>query len=68
MQKAVKDFRWPDSMVHAVDERGELWRHFEVAYRGAWIFVNDDGRVIEQSLTHIPESEIRANLDLLVES
>ncbi len=68
MEKAVEDFRWPDSMIHAVDDGGKLWRHFDVAYRGAWIFVNDDGKVVDQSLTHIPEDEIRANLDRLVET
>jgi len=68
MERAVKDFGWPDSMIHAVDEGGRLWRHFDVVYRGAWIFLNDDGTVLEQSLTHITEDEIRKNLDRLVDS
>lgn len=68
MERAVSDFRWPDSMVHAVDDGGKLWRHFDVVYRGAWIFVNEDGTVLEQSLTHIPGDEVRANLDRLVDS
>ncbi len=68
MQRAVKDFRWPATMIHAIDENGRLWRHFDVAYRGAWIFLNDDGTVLEQSLTHITEDEVRRNLDRLIES
>ncbi|HEX2148845.1 MAG TPA: hypothetical protein VHI31_01530 [Actinomycetota bacterium] len=68
MERAVSDFKWPDSMVHAVDDGGKLWRHFDVVYRGAWIFVNEDGTVLEQSLTHIPGDEVRANLDRLVDS
>ena len=66
MQRAVKEFRWPDSMIHAVDDSGRLWRHFDVVYRGAWIFLNDDGTIVEQSLTHITEKEVRENLDRLV--
>jgi hypothetical protein len=68
MERAVKEFGWPDSMLHAVDDGGKLWRHFDVVYRGAWIFVNQDGTVVEQSLTHIPEEEVRANLDRLVDT
>lgn len=68
MVKAVDEFGWPDSMVHAVDDGGRLWRHFDVVYRGAWIFLNDDGQVLEQSLTHISETDVRKNLDRLVES
>lgn len=68
MERAVRDFLWPDSMVHAVDDGGKLWRHFDVVYRGAWIFINQDGTVLKQSLTHIPENEVRANLDLLVDN
>lgn len=68
MERAVDDFKWPDSMVHGVDDSGKMWRHFDVVYRGAWIFINQDGTVVEQSLTHIPEEDVRANLDRLVES
>ncbi len=68
MERAVRDFGWPDSMIHAVDDDGKLWRHFDVVYRGAWIFINQDGTVLEQSLTHIPEDEVRANLDRLVDT
>ncbi|HEX2053500.1 MAG TPA: hypothetical protein VHJ78_07240 [Actinomycetota bacterium] len=68
MEKAVVEFGWPDSMIHAVDEGGRLWRHFDVVYRGAWIFLNDDGKIVQQSLTHISEEDVRQNLDLLVAS
>lgn len=68
MREAVREFGWPDTMVHAVDDGGRLWRHFDVAYRGAWIFLNDDGTIIEQTLTHIPEGAVRNNLDRLVNS
>lgn len=68
MREAVEEFGWPDSMIHAVDDGGRLWRHFDVVYRGAWIFLNDDGTIIEQTLTHIPEEAVRDNLDRLVES
>ncbi len=68
MERAVKDFKWPGSMIHAVDDNGRLWRHFDVVYRGAWIFLNDDGTILEQSLTHLPEEKVRENLDQLVEN
>ncbi|HEX2179101.1 MAG TPA: hypothetical protein VHL54_06230 [Actinomycetota bacterium] len=67
MERAVREFEWPESMVHGVDEDGALWRHFDVVYRGAWIFVNDDGSVLDRSVTHIPEAAVRENLDKLVE-
>ena len=66
MEEAVEDFDWPESMVHAVDEDGSLWRHLDVLYRGAWIFVNDDGSVAERSVTHLPERRVREALDKLV--
>ena len=66
MSRAVKEFGWPDSMIHAVDTNGDLWADFKVRFRGAWIFVNDDGRVLHQSVTHIPEADVRSNLDKLV--
>lgn len=68
MQKFLIEFGWPKSMVHAVDRNGELWQHFGVRYRGAWIFVDQDGEVQFQSVTHISEKEARANLDRLVAS
>ncbi|MGI8427404.1 MAG: TlpA family protein disulfide reductase [Actinomycetota bacterium] len=66
MEKFVKDFNWPESMTHAVDPDGSLWRHLNVRYRGAWIFVNADGKVLFQSVSHIPEKEVRSRLDALV--
>jgi hypothetical protein len=68
MEQAVKDFKWPASMIHAVDENGDLWRHFDVLYRGAWIFLDDDGRVVERSVTHLPERQVGENLEKLVSS
>lgn len=66
MREFVKEFGWPDSMVHAVDTNGKLWEHFNVRFRGAWIFVNQDGKVLYQSPTHISEKDARANLDRLL--
>ncbi len=68
MLRAVNDFRWPDSMTHAVDPDGKLWEHLRVRYRGAWIFVNDDGEVLFQSVTHIPEKDVRGQLERLVKN
>jgi hypothetical protein len=65
MAEAVKEFDWPASMIHAVDEDGGLWRHFDVLYRGAWVFVDDDGSVYERSASHLPESRIRKVLEEL---
>jgi hypothetical protein len=66
MEQAVRDFKWPASMIHAVDENGQLWRHFDVIYRGAWIFLDDDGNVVERSVTHIPGKQVGENLEKLV--
>lgn len=68
MREFVKEFRWPSSMVHAVDTNGELWQHFKVRFRGAWIFVDENGTVQFQSPTHLPEKDVRANLDRLLQS
>lgn len=68
MEEAVGDFKWPGSMIHAVDEDGDLWRHFDVLYRGAWIFLDDDGTVIHRSVTHLPEKQVEQNLEKLVAS
>jgi hypothetical protein len=65
MADAVNDFGWPSSMIHAVDEDGRLWRHFDVLYRGAWVFIDDDGRVHERSPSHLKESRIREILEEL---
>ena len=43
MEQAVEEFKWPDSMTHAIDGDESLWEHLEVRYRGARIFLNDDG-------------------------
>jgi hypothetical protein len=66
MVQAVKDFGWPGSMTHAVDLNGDLWRHFQVPFRGSWIFLNNDGNVIYQSPSHIPEKDVRGSADQLL--
>ncbi|MGH9194404.1 MAG: hypothetical protein ACRD1T_01525 [Acidimicrobiia bacterium] len=68
MQKFVKEFGWPASMTHAVDADGKLWEHLRVRYRGAWSFLNGDGKILFQSITHIPEKDVRDNLDKLLSS
>ncbi|MDQ4145963.1 MAG: hypothetical protein M3198_19895 [Actinomycetota bacterium] len=65
MEEFIEEFRWPDSMTHAVDRDGELWAHFNVRFRGAWIFINQDGTVVFQSPSHIPERQVRENLQRL---
>ncbi len=66
MERAVKEFGWPASMTHAVDTDGKLWEHMKVRYRGAWIFLNDDGEILFQSVTHISGKDVRANIDKLL--
>lgn len=66
--EAVKDFGWPDYMVHAVDTKGDLWRHLDVIYRGAWLFIDDDGTVSSRSVTHIPKAKVKESLEKLVAS
>jgi hypothetical protein len=68
MEEFVDEFEWPAFMTHAVDQDGELWDHFKVHYRGAWIFLNQDGKVLFQSPSHIPERQVRDNLDKLESS
>lgn len=66
MSEAVKDFEWPDHMVHAIDADGSLWRHFGVRFRGTWVFIDDDGTVTRTS-PHPPEAEVERALQALVE-
>ncbi|MGQ0678042.1 MAG: TlpA family protein disulfide reductase [Actinomycetota bacterium] len=68
MEQAVEDFGWPSTMIHAVDESGVLWRHFGVTFRGAWVFIGSDGTVVAQSPSHLPEAQVRSNLEKLVAS
>lgn len=66
MERAVKEFGWPASMTHAVDTDGKLWEHLKVRFRGAWIFLNDDGKIVFQSATHIPGKDVRSNIEKLL--
>jgi hypothetical protein len=53
-------------MVHAVDRNGELWTHFGTRFRGTWIMINQDGRVLSQSIGHIPKRELTKRLEQLL--
>jgi hypothetical protein len=66
MTDFVRRFRWPDTIVNAVDEDGSLWTHFGVRFRGTWLMVNQDGSVQSQSAGHISEQELRKRLESLV--
>ncbi len=68
MQEFVKEFRWPESMLHGVDQKGELWQQFEVRFRGTWILLNDDGQVLHRTVGHVSEKQVRSNLERLVSS
>ena len=62
----VKEFDLPDTMIHAVDRNGDLWSHFGTRFRGTWIMINQDGRVLSRSIGHIPKKELAKKLDQLV--
>lgn len=62
----MKEFEWPDTMLHAIDRNGELWTHFGVRFRGTWIMIDDDGRVLSRSIGHIPKDELTKRLEQLV--
>lgn len=66
MVKAVDEFGWPDTMVHAVDRSGDLWSHFGTRFRGTWIMVNQDGRELSRSQGHIPKDELMKRLEQLI--
>lgn len=68
MQDFVNRFKWPDTMVHAVDSNGELWAHFGVRLRGTWVMVNEDGTVASQSAGHISKEELENRLNELISS
>lgn len=65
MAEFVKEFGWPDTMVHAIDKNGELWSHFGVRFRGTWVMINQDGRVLSRSVGHIPKDELNKRLEKL---
>lgn len=65
MSKAVDEFGWPDTMVHAVDRSGSLWSHFGTRFRGTWIMVNQDGRELSRSAGHISKDDLIKRLDQL---
>lgn len=66
MAESVREFGWPDTIVHAVDKSGELWTHFGVRFRGTWIMINQDGRVLSRSAGNISREELIERLDQLV--
>lgn len=66
MAKFVKEFGFPDTMLHAIDRNGELWNHFATRFRGTWIMINQDGRVLSRSVGHISKAELSDRLEQLV--
>lgn len=64
MAQAVEDFNWPQSIVNMPDEDGGLWSHFGVRFRGTWVLLDRDGRVVERTSPHPPD--LLRRLDRLV--
>lgn len=66
MAQFVDEFRWPDTMVHAIDRNGELWNHFGTRFRGTWLMVDQDGKELSRSIGHIPKDEMVKRLEQLI--
>lgn len=52
---------------HAVDEGGDLWRHFGVPYQPAWVLLDDTGEVT-QHIGTLGEAELEQMLDRMIAS
>lgn len=66
MAAFVKEFGWPDTMIHAIDRNGELWSHFGTRFRGTWVMINQDGSENSRSIGHIPKDELIKRLEQLI--
>jgi len=47
------------------DEQGDVWKRFGVAYRGTWIFVNQEGKVTKHIGHFSTKTEIQEALEQL---
>jgi peroxiredoxin len=53
---------------HVADVDGAMWADFDVNYQPWWIFINDDGTVIENWQGRLSDDEISENIEFLVAS
>jgi len=53
---------------HAADINGEIWGRFDINYQPWWIFINDDGTVIDNWQGRLSDEEIAERIDLLLSS
>lgn len=66
MSEAVRDFKWPATIVNMPDDDGELWSHFGVRFRGTWVLIDRHGEVVERTSPHPPD--LFKDLESLVSS
>ncbi len=52
---------------HAADTDGDIWLGFDINYQPWWIFVNDDGTVIENWQGRLSDEEIEERIQQLIE-
>ena len=53
---------------HVADISGEIWRGFDINYQPWWIFVNDDGTVLENWQGRLSDEEIAERVQRLIDS
>ncbi|MGH2773317.1 MAG: TlpA family protein disulfide reductase [Actinomycetota bacterium] len=64
--EALADFAWPQNIVTAFDPRGELWAHFGVTFRGTWVLINQDGKVLTRTSPHPESGRLEAEFQKLI--
>lgn len=64
MSEAVRDFKWPSSIVSMPDRDGKLWSHFGARFRGTWVLINSKGEVVQRTSPH--PRDLQKHLDMLV--
>ena len=52
-----------EHITHVADLDGSLWLDFDVTYQPWWIFINDDGTVIDNWQGRLDEDELRQRLE-----
>lgn len=61
------DDRGVGAFPHIADESGEVWSNFDVRSQPAFVFIDDDGTVVD-STSSLSESGIAERLDQLIAS
>lgn len=56
------------NLDNLADEKGDVWSHFDVAYRGTWVYINQDGKVTKHIGHYRSKTDLQKAFDQLKSS